>query len=57
MNFHSLLWLALSQESRAAAMKTRDGDLQARLLLQAARYTLLAQRAAQTPEAGEENGK
>jgi hypothetical protein len=57
MNFHQLLWLALSQETRAAVTKTRDEDLQARLLLQAARYTLLAQRAAKPPDAGEKNGK
>lgn len=57
MNFRRLLWLALSQETRTAVMKTRDEDLQARLLLQAARYTLLAQQAAKTPDAGEENGK
>ena len=50
MNFHRLLWSALSQESRAAATKTSDEDLQARLLLQAARYTLLAQQAAKRHE-------
>ena len=54
MNFHQLLWSALSQETRAAVTKTRDADLQARLLLQAARYTLLAEKAAKTPDAGED---
>jgi hypothetical protein len=57
MNFHRLLWSALSQETRDAATKTSDEDLQAHLLLQAARYTLLFQRTAKTPGAGEENGK
>jgi hypothetical protein len=57
MNFHQLLWLALSQETRAAVAKTRDEDLQARLLLQAACYALLAERAATTPDTGEHNGK
>jgi hypothetical protein len=54
MNFQQLLWLALSQETRAAAVKIRDEDLRVRLLSQAARYTLLAQRAA---EANKEKGK
>jgi len=57
MNFRRLLWLALSKETHVAAIKTRDEDLKARLLLQAARYTLLAQRAAEIPDAREENGK
>jgi hypothetical protein len=57
MNFHRLLWLALSREARAAARKTRDEDLQVRLLLRSAHYTLLAQRAVKTPGSGEENGK
>ena len=57
MNFHKLLWLALSQEARAAAKRTRNEDLQGRLLLQAARYTLLARRATGTPDAGDGQGK
>ena len=57
MNFRQLLWLALSQETRAAVTKIRDEDLQARLLLQAARYTLLAERAATPPDASEQNRK
>ena len=57
MNFHMLLWLALSQQARNAAKRTRNEDLQARLLLQAARYTLLARRTAGTPDAGDEHGK
>jgi hypothetical protein len=56
MNFRRLLWLAFAREIRAAAIKTRNEDLQVRLLLQAARYTLLAQRAAKAPDVGEENG-
>jgi hypothetical protein len=51
-NFHKMLWLALSEEARAAAVKTSNEGLQAQLLLQAARYTLLAERAAKTPEPG-----
>jgi hypothetical protein len=57
MNFHTLLWLALSQEARNAVKRTRNEDLQARLLLQAARYTLLARRTAGTPDADEAHGK
>ena len=57
MNFHNMLWSALSREARAAAKKTRDENLQVRLLLQAARYTLLAQRAVKAPDPGEENRK
>jgi hypothetical protein len=57
MNFYMLLWSALSQEARTAAKKTRNEYLQDRLLLQAACYTLLAQRAARTPGPDEEQGK
>jgi hypothetical protein len=57
MNFQQLLWSALSRETRAAATKARDQNVQARLLLQAARYTLLAQQAAGAPDLGKENGK
>jgi hypothetical protein len=56
MNFRSLLWLAHSREARAAAKKTRIEDLQVRLLLEAARYTLLARQAAGTPDTDEEKG-
>jgi hypothetical protein len=56
MNFHRLLWLAHAREARAAAKKTRVEDLQVWLLLEAARYALLAQQAAVTPGSDEEKG-
>jgi hypothetical protein len=44
MNFKEWLWTGLADEARAAAERTDYLDVQVRVLLDAARYKLLARR-------------
>jgi hypothetical protein len=47
MNLQEWLWSGLAGEARAAAEKIDHQDVQVRVLLDAARYKVLATRAAQ----------
>jgi hypothetical protein len=50
MNFERWLWSGLAEEARAAAEKVQHEDLQIRVLLDAARYKVLAGRAAESDD-------
>ena len=50
MNFERWLWSGLAKEARAAAERIRHEDLQVRVLLDAARYKVLAGRAAESDD-------
>lgn len=48
MNVQEWLWSGLASTARAAAERTDNPDLQVRVLLEAARYKVLAIRAAES---------